>query len=91
MRLDGRRRPVFRSHFWRRPVNHRVFILNFDSHVEVDDLQAKIVVTDQVVGLDVSISYFVLVKICEPLDEAPAETGATATVHKPLVDGVQLR
>jgi hypothetical protein len=77
------------SHFGRCPVlgatisiNHRVFILNFDSYVEVDDFQVKIAVTDKVVGLDVSMCYFVLVKICEPLDEAPAEpdtTGVTAT------------
>ena len=56
------------SHFRRCPVlgaavfvNLRVFTLNFDSYVEVDDLQAKRIVTDKVIGLDVSMCYFVLV------------------------------
>jgi hypothetical protein len=92
--LDGtihRRRSILLPNFWSCPalraaifVDLRVFILNFDSYVEIDDFQVEIAVTDKVARLDVSMRNFVLVKIRESLDEAPAEsdtTGDTATVY----------
>jgi len=76
-------------------VDLRVFVLNADSNVKVDDLQAKVIVADNIVGLDVSMGYSVLVKVREPFDEAPAEldpTGVTSTVQEILVAySVQLR
>ena len=80
--LDGtvhRRRSVFLSNFRRCPalsptisINFRVFVLNFDCYVEIDDLQIEIVITDKIVRLDVSMRNFVLVRECESFDEAPA-------------------
>ena len=35
------------------------------------------VITDKIVRLDVSTRNFVLVKVCESLDEAPTESDAT--------------
>ena len=61
------------------------FFLDFNSYIEIDDLQFKIIVTDKVMRLDISMCYFVLVEISEPLDEAPAELDTTAdatSVHK---------
>ena len=94
-------RSVFCPHFRCYPafgpaifVDLRAFILNFDSYVEVNDLQAKITVTDKVVGLDISMSNVVLVKICESFDKAPAKldtTGDPATIQENLVaDRAQL-
>ena len=96
-----RRRSISCSHFRRCPAlgpaifaNLRVFILNLYSYVEVNDLQAEIFVTDKVVGLDVSMRYFVLVKICEALDEAQAKLNTTrcATTDQEyfVADRVQL-
>jgi hypothetical protein len=58
-------------------VNLRVFILNLDSCVEIDDFQVEIAVTDKIARLDISMRKFVLVKICESFDEAPAELDTT--------------
>jgi len=54
-------------------VNLRIFIPNFDSYVEVDDLQAKIVVTDEVSRLDISMGYLVLVNKCKHIDKVLAK------------------
>lgn len=96
--LDGtihRHWSVFLSNFRRHPahsaaifVDLHVFTLNFDSCVEINDFQDKIAVADKVARLDVLMGNFVLVKICETLNEAPAEPGTTvntATIHEPLV------
>ena len=73
-------RSVFRSHFRCCPtlgttilVNLRILILDPDGYIQVDDLQAIATVTDKVGGLDVSMGYVVLVKICKPINKAPGE------------------
>jgi hypothetical protein len=88
-----RRCPALRAAIF---VDLSVFILNFDGSVEIDDFQVEISVTDKISRLDVSMRNFVLVKICESLDEAPAESGTTgdftAFFQEPLAaNRVQLR
>ena len=63
------RLPVLLSHFRHCPVlifvNLRDFILDFDCYI-------GITITDEAIGLK-DDALFVPVKICEPLDEAPAK------------------
>ena len=96
--LDGTisrlRAVVFLSNFRRcptlgAPVSFylRVFILNLDSYVEIDDLQIEIAITNKIVRLDISMRDVVFVKKCESLDEAPTEsytTTGTVFTQEPL-------
>jgi len=54
-------------------INLLVLIFNFHGDIKIDNLQAKIVVDKEVVRLDVPVRNTVLVKVCEAVDEAPAE------------------
>ena len=88
-------RPVLLSDFRRCPAlsaqisySLHVFINIFDSYVEINYFQVEIVVTDKIFRLDVSMRNFVFMKICESLDEAPAEsdtTSGTVYIQEPLV------
>ena len=94
-------RSILRSHFRCCPTlraavffDLRILILNLDGYIEVDDLQAISTVANKVVRLDVSMGYLVFVKICEPLDEAPAECGTSEEVnviHESLAERDHLR
>ena len=73
-------RCVFRSHFRCCPtldttilVSLRILIMDLDGYIQVDGLQARANVADKVGGLDVSMGYVVLVKICKPVNKAPSE------------------
>jgi hypothetical protein len=98
--FDGtihRRRSVLFPNFRRCPalraaifVDLRVFILNFDSCVDINDIQVEIAVSDKIARFNVSMRNFGFVKICESLDEVLAKsdtTGDTAAVYVPWDTG----
>ena len=81
-------RAIFRSHFRCCPTlratvffDLRIVILNLDSYIEVDDLQAISTVANKVSGLDITMGDVVLVKIGEPFDQAPAKCGTSDEVN----------
>jgi hypothetical protein len=54
-------------------IDHLVLVAYFHSDIEVDDFQAKVPVDNEIFGPDVPVGDTVLVKICDTLDEAPAD------------------
>jgi hypothetical protein len=55
-----------------------VFVLHLQGNVEIDDFQAKVLVQEKIVGLDVPVSDAQPVQICEALDEPPTNSGGLA-------------